>query len=83
MNEDYLREMLRFAVRWEPYGGGSAEEIFVAFGLDEAEYFTRVDLELRRAPNLTLDDVTKRRVLAVCRTRLRRAGGPSATRIHR
>ena len=46
MNEDYLREMLRFAVRWEPYGGGSAEEIFVAFGLDEAEYFTRVDLDV-------------------------------------
>jgi hypothetical protein len=35
-------EMLEFARRWSPYGGGDAEDILVEFGIGEREYFQRL-----------------------------------------
>lgn len=35
-------EMLDFARRWYPYGGGTAEDILVEFGIGEREYFRRL-----------------------------------------
>lgn len=35
-------EMVDFARRWYPYGGGTAEDILVEFGIGEHEYFRRL-----------------------------------------
>lgn len=35
-------EILDFARRWLPYGGGTAEDILVEFGIGEREYFRRL-----------------------------------------
>ncbi|ORM33444.1 DUF3263 domain-containing protein [Williamsia sp. 1135] len=35
-------EILDFARRWYPYGGGTAEDILVEFGIAEREYFRRL-----------------------------------------
>ncbi|PYE17988.1 uncharacterized protein DUF3263 [Williamsia limnetica] len=35
-------EILDFARRWYPYGGGTAEDILVEFGIGEREYFRRL-----------------------------------------
>lgn len=37
-------ELLDFALRWYPYGGGTAEDILVEFGISEHEYFRRLSL---------------------------------------
>lgn len=34
--------LISFAVRWEPYGGADASEIFVCFGLSEQQYRVRL-----------------------------------------
>ncbi|MCK0089235.1 hypothetical protein MWU77_00380 [Rhodococcus sp. F64268] len=35
-------EILEFAVKWLPFGGGSDEDIFVRFGIGPEEYFSRL-----------------------------------------
>lgn len=35
-------ELLDFAQRWYPYGGGTAEDILVEFGISAHEYFRRL-----------------------------------------
>lgn len=42
-----LQHLVDFARRWYLYGGGSAEDIFVTFGLTEQDYFRRLDWVLR------------------------------------
>jgi hypothetical protein len=39
---DEAERMLDFARRWYPYGGGSAEDILVEFGIGERDYFQRL-----------------------------------------
>jgi hypothetical protein len=39
---DEAERMLDFARRWYPYGGGSAEDILVEFGIGERDYFKRL-----------------------------------------
>ncbi|WP_032374083.1 hypothetical protein [Rhodococcoides fascians] len=41
-----------FARLWGPFGGGSAEDIFVTFGLSPAEYFRRLRELVRSKPDL-------------------------------
>ena len=52
------RNMLEFIRRWHRFGGGSARDIFVEFGLAEHEFFGRT-LELLQtglfAETLTVD----------------------------
>ena len=38
-NDDFV---LDFAARWVHFGGGTAEDIFIAFGWNEARYFERL-----------------------------------------
>ncbi|TQR84316.1 hypothetical protein D8S82_22480 [Mycobacterium hodleri] len=38
----YEKAMLEFVRRWHRFGGGSAQDIFVEFGLNEQEFFSRV-----------------------------------------
>jgi hypothetical protein len=48
---DEAERMLEFARRWYPYGGGSAEDILIEFGIGERDYFKRLTdvLEAREA----------------------------------
>ncbi|MCK0516027.1 DUF3263 domain-containing protein [Williamsia sp. DF01-3] len=39
---DEVERMLDFARRWYPYGGGSADDILVEFGIGERDYFERL-----------------------------------------
>ena len=40
--------MLQAAIRWDPYGGPPAEEIFVWFGLSEVQFFAHIERLLER-----------------------------------
>ena len=40
--DDQPADILDFARRWYHYGGGSAEDILVEFGITEHEYFHRL-----------------------------------------
>ncbi|KAF0956918.1 hypothetical protein [Rhodococcus sp. T7] len=65
-NDDFV---LDFAARWVHFGGGSAEDIFIAFGWNEARYFERLRyLATRRF--VAIDDFLRQRLLAVCAERL-------------
>jgi hypothetical protein len=39
---DEAERMVDFARRWYPYGGGSAEDILVEFGIGERDFFQRL-----------------------------------------
>jgi hypothetical protein len=39
---DEVERMLDFAHRWYPYGGGSADDILVEFGIGERDFFERL-----------------------------------------
>ncbi|MDO1482191.1 DUF3263 domain-containing protein [Rhodococcus ruber] len=36
------RELVTFAARWYPFGGASAEDIMLTFGLQPSLYYTRL-----------------------------------------
>ena len=40
--DDQPADILGFARRWYPFGGGSAEDILLEFGITEHEYFRRL-----------------------------------------
>lgn len=44
-------EIVDFARRWYPYGGGTAEDILVEFGIGEREYFRRLAEIIDRLPS--------------------------------
>lgn len=68
----------QFAHRWGRFGGGSAEDIFVNFGLPPAEYFRRLHELVRRKPDLFADDLAA--VLdELCSRRLSDRTPPRAT----
>ncbi|MGW4773458.1 hypothetical protein ACWEO2_36165 [Nocardia sp. NPDC004278] len=65
--------MLAFAVKWRHWNGGSAEDIFIEFGVDSTEFFRRLRQLLtgKRRPNITPPMIKE--LLSICDTRLRRA----------
>ncbi|WP_040525513.1 DUF3263 domain-containing protein [Gordonia effusa] len=65
---DYADELIDFARRWFPYGGGSNEDILIQFGISEHEYFRRLReaLTMRR-----LDPAIASAIEAVAIRRLR------------
>ena len=52
------RHMLDFAARWRHGGGGSAEDIFVLYGLSSQVFFERLQSLIRTGPAQHLDTVT-------------------------
>jgi hypothetical protein len=67
---DYERSMIDFIQRWHRFGGGSARDIFVEFGLPEHEFFRRT-LELIQARLFTgMTEETAEYIRKVCRWRL-------------
>ena len=62
-------EILTFGRTWHGYGGGSAEDIYVAFGVDPSTYFRRLEriLESPVAHDLTVSE--RAAMLDICRHR--------------
>lgn len=62
--------ILAFARRWYPYGGGTPEDILVEFGIDEREYFRRLQ-EILADPSVPyLDEAAVAAMKEVVRNRL-------------
>ncbi|MFI8565670.1 DUF3263 domain-containing protein [Rhodococcus sp. NPDC078407] len=63
-------EILTFGRTWRGYGGGSVEDIYVAFGVDVRTYFQRLRriLDSPVAEGLSPDE--RSAILDICRTRL-------------
>jgi hypothetical protein len=67
---DYERSMIDFIRRWHRFGGGSARDILVEFGLPEHEFFRRT-LELLQTRLFTgMTEETAEYIRKVCRWRL-------------
>ncbi|TQC44503.1 DUF3263 domain-containing protein [Rhodococcus sp. WS4] len=53
----YDRELLEFARRWEPFGGPSAADILVEFGMTPSRFSMRLkELRYRRRRSITRID---------------------------
>ena len=62
--------LVGFAISWLPYGGGSAEDIFLEFGLTEHAYFERL-LTLLKDGDLRVSEAARHGLGSVCVRRLR------------
>ncbi|TQC44353.1 DUF3263 domain-containing protein [Rhodococcus sp. WS4] len=63
-------EMIDFVRSWHLYGGGSDEEIFIAFGLKARTFFQRVLMLLTAGRTEELSPATVEAMRKVCRARL-------------
>lgn len=70
VDERAQAEMVAFAVRWAPFGGGPSDDIFVTFGVSERVFFQRLHRILADDPRPGLDEVMWRRLRQVCTQRL-------------
>lgn len=64
--------VLQFALRWAAFGGGHADDIFIAFGWNEKRYFTRLQALLHADAPAALDESTRTDLLALCAHRIGR-----------
>lgn len=64
--------LLAFAIAWYRYGGGSAEDIFVEFGLTETTYFQRL-LTVVLGSDTTVPADVRAAITAICEHRLQTA----------
>ena len=64
------RSMIEFIRRWHRFGGGSARDIFVEFGLPEHEFFGRTLELLQTGLFAGMTDETAEYIRKVCRWRL-------------
>lgn len=63
-------DMIAFALRWAPFGGGSTEDIWLTFGVGERVFFQRLQRVLSTPPPAGLDDTAWQRLRHVCENRL-------------
>jgi len=66
----FERSMIQFIRRWHRFGGGSARDIFVEFGLAEHEFFRRTLELLQTGPFAGINEETAEYIRKVCRWRL-------------
>jgi hypothetical protein len=66
----YERSMIEFIRRWHRFGGGSARDIFVEFGLAEHEFFHRTLELLQSGAFAGINEETAEYIRKVCRWRL-------------
>ncbi|MGA9872446.1 MAG: DUF3263 domain-containing protein [Rhodococcus sp. (in: high G+C Gram-positive bacteria)] len=62
--------MLSFGQSWHKYGGGSEEDIYVAFGLSARSYFERLTALLDGPAGASLDESIREKMRAVCARRM-------------
>ncbi|WP_032396344.1 hypothetical protein [Rhodococcoides fascians] len=60
---DSVDRLTAFAMAWEPYGGASAADVFVEFGLHMAEYRRRLAEQLRSPRAEQLEPALRERLL--------------------
>lgn len=65
------QSMIEFGRSWFRYGGGSEEDIYIAFGLSARSYFERLRTVLDGQAGASLDEQTRDQIRAVCVRRLR------------
>ncbi len=63
-------EILTFGRTWQGYGGGSDEDIYVAFGVDARTYFQRLRRILDSPLAAELPAATRSDIERVCAVRL-------------
>lgn len=63
-------EMLSFALRWAPYGGGDPEDIWTTFGISDRTYFFRLRALLDEPRPAGVDSGTWHRLQQLCTDRL-------------
>jgi hypothetical protein len=63
------RAMIDFIRRWHRFGGGSARDIFDAFGISEHEFFTKTVELLGSTGASGVSEETANRIRKVCRWR--------------
>jgi hypothetical protein len=68
-----LDPLVAFAVKWEPYGGASAEDVFVEFGIDMSEYRRRLFVMLSRSDRGGVRAPLRNRLIAYSITPARRS----------
>ncbi len=68
-----LDPLVAFAVTWEPYGGASAEDVLVEFGIDMSEYRRRLFVMLSRADRGGVRAPLRDRLIAYSITPARRS----------
>jgi hypothetical protein len=66
----YERSMIEFIRNWHRFGGGSARDIFVEFGLTEHEFFHRTLELFQSGPFTGINEETAEYIRKVCRWRL-------------
>ncbi|NMM92186.1 hypothetical protein B2J88_49430 [Rhodococcus sp. SRB_17] len=70
-NDDHL---LAFALKWRHWGGGSAGDILVEFGLTPTTYFQRLHDYLRSGAALTLPEHVAHQLDTLCINRKAQSG---------
>jgi hypothetical protein len=63
-------DILAFALKWRHWGGGSAEDILVEFGLSPADYFQRLQTRVEDVATEPLPPEIVHQLTSICRTRL-------------
>ena len=71
----HCQHILEFAYRWHRFGGGSAGDIFIEFGLTEQQYFGRLRRLLDRPHDGTTAVTALRAIRMICDYRLARCDG--------
>jgi hypothetical protein len=64
MTDPVSDPLVAFAVKWEPYGGASADDVLVEFGLDMSEYRLRLFRKLSRPDRAGVSAPLRDRLIA-------------------
>ena len=62
--------MVVFALRWAPFGGGDAADIWTEFGVPVEEFYRRLHLILSAPVPAGIDELMWARLKALCEHRL-------------
>ncbi|MGW5144679.1 hypothetical protein [Rhodococcus koreensis] len=66
MAEKVGDELIAFGRTWAPFGGPSAEDVFVTFGMSRNTYYNKLARVLRARPETDRDEASHRQLLALC-----------------
>lgn len=71
LDEAQKNAMLRFAIHWLPFGGGSDTDIFIEFGIPASEFYRRLAVILKRQSTDGLSRADYRQLSKICTARSR------------
>ncbi|NIL86984.1 hypothetical protein RhoFasGS6_04398 [Rhodococcus fascians] len=73
MSDQVSDPLVAFAVKWEPYGGASADDVLVEFGLDMSEYRLRLFQKISRADRAGVSAPLRSRLVSYALVAVHRA----------